>query len=504
MAPPAAAANLGSNLSPHDLPRPASAPPPEPEVELTPEELAADQAGDSESGKFRQLFGILKKCLNVANLNEVRISLPANLLEPIVTKDLKFVKHKVGTAPLVSSPSHRLTPLSPQIAKPYNSVLGEHFHSHWDVDPVSLHPTTLAPEPTVYLDTSPTPEVLSNAGRPPLSSSSRKLATTLAPSTSSLPNPTSSSASSSGASAATVETQATSLFPAGEGQTRTVFLNEQTSHHPPISFFALEARGPKGTVRATGADQVGAKFTGTTVKVFPGERNKGIFVTLPDRENEEYQITHPTANVAGLLRGSPYATICEHSYITCRPGPDGKRLRCILAYTEESWLMKSKFLVEGVIYTYEEGQESTYTKIKHVPTAAIVATLSGCWRGEIRWKRAGAKDWTQLLDMVPLAVVPKTVAPLEVQHDLETRKVWSAVTTALLAKDWNAASKAKQILEQAQRVKAEERKKSGVAYYPLHFEPEGEEWDGRPVLTDAGRAAIEKEFKARYDGPTSA
>lgn len=64
--------------------------------------------------------------------------------------------------------------------------------------------------------------------------------------------------------------------------------------------------------------------------------------------------------------------------------------------------------------------------------------------------------------MVPLSVVPKTVAPLEEQHELETRRVWSSVTTALLAKDWNAASRAKQTLEQAQRVKAEDRKKSGL------------------------------------------
>ena len=28
----------------------------------------------------------------------------------------------------------------------------------------------------------------------------------------------------------------------------------------------------------------------SAVKVFPGERNKGIFVTLPDRGGEEYQV----------------------------------------------------------------------------------------------------------------------------------------------------------------------------------------------------------------------
>ncbi|KAM0747159.1 hypothetical protein T439DRAFT_328927 [Meredithblackwellia eburnea MCA 4105] len=509
-------------------------------VDLTTEELEQDNANpDSETGKFRQLFGILKKCLNVANLTDVRISLPANLLEPIgnlelwqycerpdffaampesddelermlsvlrwmFTKDLKFVKHK--------------------IAKPYNSILGEHFHAHWDIEPISLHPTLGHPEPTAHLDVNPTAEVLSNAGRttassststtansaktsPKLPSSSsstsiQKSSTTTTVPASSLKAGGGGSVASSSASTTTSsnETAATSLLTTDdEGKTRTVFLNEQTSHHPPISHFVLEARGPKGTVRATGADQLGAKFTGTTVKVFPGEHNKGIFVSFPDRAGEEYQITHPTANVAGLLRGNPYATICEYTYVTCRQGEGKRRLRAIISYIEESWLLKSKFLVEGVVYEYEEGKEDAYTKIKHVPAARIVAHLEGCWRGEVRWRKSGEKTWSQLLDMVPLSVIPKKVAPLDQQHELETRKVWAAVTNAVLAKDWNTASKAKQTLEQGQRVKAEERKKSGIVYEPRFFKPEGDNWDGRPQLTEDGLKAIELEFKAQYD-----
>lgn len=58
--------------------------------------------------------------------------------------------------------------------------------------------------------------------------------------------------------------------------------------------------------------------------------------------------------------------------------------------------MKPRFLLEGVIYEYTEGDESEeYTKIKHVPADKIVATLDGCWRGEIRWKRA--KDTVRLI-----------------------------------------------------------------------------------------------------------
>lgn len=232
---------------------------------------------------------------------------------------------------------------------PYRSVArsllcccsGEHFHCHYDIEPLSLHPTSGHPEPSVHLDPNPTPEVLAAAGR------------TSAPNPG--PAPTalinSSAASTSTARTSTSVDPSVSTAPTSLSQdtTRVVFLNEQTSHHPPISFFRLEARGPKGTVIAVGADQVSAKFTGTStssscawregadeyagVKVFPGPHNKGIFVTLPDH-GEEYQITHPTASVAGLLRGAPYATIMEHCYVTCR-GASGKKLRCIISYIEE-------------------------------------------------------------------------------------------------------------------------------------------------------------------------
>lgn len=44
-------------------------------------------------------------------------------------------------------------------------------------------------------------------------------------------------------------------------KTRVVFLNEQISHHPPISHFMLEARTPHGRVRCIGADQLSAKVS---------------------------------------------------------------------------------------------------------------------------------------------------------------------------------------------------------------------------------------------------
>jgi hypothetical protein len=90
---------------------------------------------------------------------------------------------------------------------------------------------------------------------------------------------------------------------AGDAKLVTVsYLTEQTSHHPPVSAFYVDC--PEKGISARGYDQLSAKFTGTSVRVVPGAHNLGIFVTLKNRDNEEYQLTHPAAYLGGLLRGA--------------------------------------------------------------------------------------------------------------------------------------------------------------------------------------------------------
>lgn len=71
-----------------------------------------------------------------------------------------------------------------------------------------------------------------------------------------------------------------------------------------------------------------------------------------------------------------------------------------------------------------------------------------------------------LIDLLPLLVIPKNIPPISLQHELETQKVWEEVTKALHAKEYNNATKAKQAVEQAQRVKADERKQTGEECVP--------------------------------------
>ncbi|KAK5001972.1 hypothetical protein LTR39_006803, partial [Cryomyces antarcticus] len=164
--------------------------------------------------------------------------------------------------------------------------------------------------------------------------------------------------------------------PATNKPVRVSYLTEQTSHHPPVSAFYVDC--PEKGISARGFDQLSAKFTGTSIRVTPGAHNLGIFVTLHNRNDEQYQLTHPAAHLGGLLRGSLSVTVTDACFVTC---PKTK-LKVILNYVEEGWLGKTQNKVEGVIYKCDP-EADTRTRVKDVPEKDVVARVEGCWTDKI-------------------------------------------------------------------------------------------------------------------------
>lgn len=391
------------------------------------------------------------------------------------------------------------------MCKPYNSVLGEHFRSHWDVIPVDypsdpneapiqhLYVSPPAPEPapsSSYFFSSAAasaPDVMhpslsesasvksgrsGKSGFSGLSFMSRAATTKSTPSTSpELPETNLEAGMSDLSLASDQASGAADLLEADEAaadkpRIRIVYLTEQVSHHPPVS--AYFAACPSRHLELTGVDQISAKVSGTTLRVAPGTFNKGIFIRITGDAGvgEMYHITHPIASVNGLLRGSFYVTIGDSTIITCTGGKDGEKLRAVIEYKEESWLGKAHFLLEGVIHTYDpkETVHEEWTRVKHVPKDCVLAVFDGSWRRRIRWKRVSAPDseYATLLDLSTLHVIPKTVRPIEKQLQNESRRLWDSVTTRLLAKEYSEATKHKLVIEQKQRDDATERKRKGV------------------------------------------
>lgn len=157
---------------------------------------------------------------------------------------------------------------------------------------------------------------------------------------------------------------------------RVSYLTEQTSHHPPVSAFYVEC--PAKGISARGFDQLSAKFTGTSIKVTPGEHNLGIFITLHKRDDEQYQLTHPAAHLGGLLRGGLSVSVGDQCYTTCPK----TRIKTILHYVEEGWLGKAQNKVEGVVFTYDPENDDK-ERIRDVPEADVLAKISGNWKEKV-------------------------------------------------------------------------------------------------------------------------
>ncbi|KAF2859612.1 hypothetical protein K470DRAFT_258789 [Piedraia hortae CBS 480.64] len=270
---------------------------------------------------------------------------------------------------------------------------------------------------------------------------------------------------------------------------RVSYLTEQTSHHPPVSAYWAEC--PQKAVTACGYDQLSAKFTGTSVKVTPGQFNQGIFITLHNRD-EVYRLTHPIAYLGGIFRGNLSVSVADTCFITCAK----TGLKVILHYQEEGYFGKTQNRVEGVVFNCDVAEDKT-TRIKSVPEKDIVGRIDGSWTEQIffspgprEFKKVPRNEKTLLADVRDLRPVPKQCPPPDVQLPNESRRFWAPVSDAIAAKQFSSATDKKQILEEKQREKAAERKAQNRIWTPRFFVVEPERDGGMPRLTDEGVKVI--------------
>ena len=288
------------------------------------------------------------------------------------------------------------------------------------------------------------------------------------------------------------------------------YLTEQTSHHPPVSAFFVDC--PEKGLTARGFDQLSAKFTGTSIRVTPGAHNLGIFITIQNRSNEEYQLTHPAAHLGGLLRGSLSVSVSDACFVTC----PNTRIKVILHYIEEGWLGKTQNKVLGVIYRYDPDSDHI-TRMKDVPERDVLGRIEGCWHEAVYYTLAGQKvnpalsqyttvssrltllqqEPTLLIDLRPLHPLPKIIPPETKQLPNESRRFWHNVTVAIVNKQFGQATKLKQDLEERQREKAAERKERNLEWKPRFFTGSVTP-AGKPDLTPEGKLALQRLYEGDF------
>lgn len=276
------------------------------------------------------------------------------------------------------------------------------------------------------------------------------------------------------------------------------YLTEQTSHHPPVSAFIYEC--PEKGVEAVGYDQLSAKFTGTSVKVTPGQHNQGIFIKLRKRDGEEYQLTHPAAFLGGFLRGNLYITVADTCYVICKK----TGLKTILHYLEEGYFGKTQNKVEGIVYRPADIETDSVTRLKDVSTKEIVGRIEGVWtekiyfsKGSAEFKKSKEADRILLMDVTPLQPIVKQCPPTEHQLPNESRKFWGPVTEHIQSKQFGQATTKKQELEERQRERAAERAAKGKEWTPRFFDG-NMVGDGRPVVSEEGVRAMQGMQRGEY------
>lgn len=432
----------------------------------------------SDGSKLKTFISILRKFIGVADLAAVRFSLPSQLLEP--TPNLEYWNYldspnafiAIGTA---DDPVDRMLEVlrfwftkdlkyaKGKPCKPYNSCLGEFFRCNWETeDDAPRIDTTALREP-------------SQPGSRASSIKSAKLSRKLG--------------SGGGPTSSTVSISQTVTNPAKP--VRISYLTEQTSHHPPVSAFFISC--PEKGLYARGFDQITAKFTGTSIKVMPGEHNLGIFITVEKRNHETYQLKHPAAHLGGFFYGSLNVTVGDMAYVTC---PETK-LKAILRYYDEGWLGRTTNKVEGIIFRYDPDNDDK-DQINQVPKEDILVRLGGPWKEKIVFT-LGPKPMAShppeeqitIIDIAPLNVAPKVLPPMEQQLPHESLQLWGEVTKAIHARQFSRATTVKQELEEAQREKAREREKSGVTWKPVFFAQTTDK-GGKPELTEKGKEVLRR------------
>ncbi|XP_076228164.1 oxysterol-binding protein-related protein 8 isoform X2 [Nomia melanderi] len=229
---------------------------------------------------------------------------------------------------------------------------------------------------------------------------------------------------------------------------RTFYIAEQLSHHPPISGFYVTNRQDGFTISATIIAK--SKFYGnSTSAVLDGV---AILTMLP--RGEDYTMTIPYAHCKGILMGTLSMELGGKVQINCEK----------TGYHTEIEFKLKPFLggaeqmnqVSGAIRLGKE----------------TLATISGYWDGQIviTDKRAGQESiFFNPTPEVRRKRLKKYTVPLEHQGAWESERLWYDVTQAINRDDQVAATDAKTHLEEAQRERAKERKLKGQEWIPKYF-----------------------------------
>ncbi|KAK7486381.1 hypothetical protein BaRGS_00022429 [Batillaria attramentaria] len=229
---------------------------------------------------------------------------------------------------------------------------------------------------------------------------------------------------------------------------RTFYIAEQVSHHPPISVFHVTNR--KDGFNISGSILARSKFYGNSLSAILD----GVATLSFLERGEDYFITMPYAHCKGILIGTLTMELGGKVTIECpKTG-----YKCELEFKLKPFL----------------GSGQASNKL-HGKITMGADTL----RRDVFWNPTPEVRGMRL---------KRYTVPVEEQHEFESERLWQRVSAAIKSADMHAATKEKYNVEEKQRLQAKERKLTGAEWVPRFFEKDflsGSEWiykhaDDRP------------------------
>ncbi|KAI1282071.1 Oxysterol-binding protein-related protein 8 [Halotydeus destructor] len=277
-------------------------------------------------------------------------------------------------------------------------------------------------------------------------------------------------------------------------KSRTFFISEQVSHHPPVSAFYITNR--KDGFAISGSVLAKSKFYGNSVSAILDGTARLSLLT----RGEDYTLTMPYAHCKGILMGN----------LSLEYG--GKvEIRCDKTgyYTEMEFKLKP----------FLGGSEYSNLLVGKIKLGKeTLASVDGHWDVSIKIKDKKTGVESVLWEVTPEVKsrrLKRYTVPIEHQDEFESEKLWRAVSVAILRCDQVAATEEKTILEEEQRRATKERAAKMATYETKHFVQDilTGEWiykqvDSRPWDARTDVLQFERDYviqtKTRHKTPTVA
>lgn len=230
---------------------------------------------------------------------------------------------------------------------------------------------------------------------------------------------------------------------------RTYYISEQVSHHPPISAFYVTNRQDGFCISCSMLAK--SKFYGnSTSAVLDG---LATLTLLP--RGESYILNSPYAHCKGILMGTLSMELGGKVSIEC----NNTGYKTEIEFKLKPFLGGSEYtnLVSGKI---KLGKET-------------LASLNGHWDTEFKIKDTKTGEESILFTAnreTKQQRLKKFVVPIQSQAPNESERLWQLVSAAIKRDDQVGATEEKTILEEAQRNAAKERKAICTEWIPVHFQ----------------------------------